>query len=71
MRELAGGTIAQGMVEMSNVQVVEEMVSLILAQRAYEVNAKAIQAAEEGAQVLAVERFLGGGATRLPIFPTC
>jgi flagellar basal-body rod protein FlgG len=41
------GTIGQGMVEMSNVQVVEEMVSLILAQRAYEVNAKAIQAAED------------------------
>jgi flagellar basal-body rod protein FlgG len=43
----AFGSIAQGMVEMSNVQVVEEMVSLILAQRAYEVNAKAIQAAED------------------------
>jgi flagellar basal-body rod protein FlgG len=43
----AFGTIGQGMVEMSNVQVVEEMVSLILAQRAYEVNAKAIQAAED------------------------
>ena len=32
---------------MSNVKVVEEMVSLIKAQRAYEVNSKAIQAADE------------------------
>jgi flagellar basal-body rod protein FlgG len=41
------GTVDQGVVEMSNVKVVEEMVSLILAQRAYEINAKAIQAAED------------------------
>lgn len=32
---------------MSNVKVVEEMVNLILAQRAYEVNSKAVQAADE------------------------
>jgi flagellar basal-body rod protein FlgG len=32
---------------LSNVQVVEEMVNLILAQRAYEVNSKAVQAADE------------------------
>jgi len=32
---------------MSNVKVVEEMVNLIKAQRAYEVNSKAIQAADE------------------------
>ncbi len=43
----AFGSIGQGMLEMSNVKVVEEMVSLILAQRAYEVNAKAIHAAED------------------------
>jgi len=41
------GTIAHGYLEMSNVQVVEEMVSMIVAQRAYEVNSKAIQAADE------------------------
>ncbi|HHW13017.1 MAG TPA: flagellar basal-body rod protein FlgG [Firmicutes bacterium] len=41
------GTIAQGYLEMSNVKVVEEMVNLIVAQRAYEVNSKAIQAADE------------------------
>jgi flagellar basal-body rod protein FlgG len=41
------GTIAQGFVEMSNVKVVEEMVNMIVAQRAYEVNSKAIQAADE------------------------
>ncbi len=41
------GTLAQGYLEMSNVQVVEEMVNMIVAQRAYEVNSKAIQAADE------------------------
>jgi len=41
------GQIQQGYLEMSNVQVVEEMVSMIMAQRAYEVNSKAVQAADE------------------------
>ncbi|HHV43438.1 MAG TPA: flagellar basal-body rod protein FlgG [Firmicutes bacterium] len=41
------GTIAQGYLEMSNVKVVEEMVAMITAQRAYEVNSKAIQASDE------------------------
>lgn len=41
------GTLSQGYVEMSNVKVVEEMVNMILAQRAYEVNSKSIQAADE------------------------
>ncbi len=41
------GTIRQGVVEMSNVKVVEEMVNMITAQRAYEVNSKAIQTADE------------------------
>ena len=41
------GTIAQGYLEMSNVKVVEEMVNMIVAQRAYEINSKAIQAADE------------------------
>ncbi len=41
------GSITQGFLEMSNVKVVEEMVNMIVAQRAYEVNSKAIQAADE------------------------
>ena len=41
------GTLADGFVEMSNVKVVEEMVNMIIAQRAYEVNSKAIQTADE------------------------
>lgn len=41
------GTIAQGFLEMSNVKVVEEMVNMILAQRAYEVNSKSIQSSDE------------------------
>jgi flagellar basal-body rod protein FlgG len=36
------GTLAQGYLEMSNVQIVEEMVNMIVAQRAYESNSKAI-----------------------------
>ncbi|VBB42498.1 flagellar component of cell-distal portion of basal-body rod [uncultured Desulfatiglans sp.] len=45
------GTIAQGYLEMSNVSVVEEMVNMITAQRAYEINSKAIQAADEMLQM--------------------
>jgi len=41
------GSLQQGYLEMSNVQVVEEMVNMIEAQRAYEVNSKAVQAADE------------------------
>lgn len=41
------GTLAQGFVEMSNVNVVEEMVNMIISQRAYEVNSKAVQASDE------------------------
>jgi len=41
------GELEQGYLELSNVKVVEEMVKLILAQRAYEVNARAVQAADE------------------------
>ena len=41
------GQIRQGFLEMSNVETVEEMVNLIIAQRAYEINSKAIQTAEE------------------------
>ena len=45
------GTIRQGMVEMSNVKVVEEMVNMITAQRAYEVSSKSIQASDEMLQI--------------------
>jgi flagellar basal-body rod protein FlgG len=41
------GEIAQGYLEMSNVEVVEEMVNMIIAQRAYEINSKAIQTADD------------------------
>lgn len=41
------GTVAQGVVERSNVKVVEEMVNMIVAQRAYEINSKAITTADE------------------------
>ena len=41
------GTVMQGMLEMSNVSVVEEMVNLIVAQRAYEINTKAVQSSDE------------------------
>jgi len=41
------GTIAQGLLEMSNVNVAEEMVNMIVGQRAYEINSKAITASDE------------------------
>lgn len=41
------GSLRQGYLEMSNVEVVTEMVNLIVAQRAYETNTKAIQASDE------------------------
>lgn len=39
--------VRQGYLEMSNVQVADEMVNMIVAQRAYEMNSKAIQASDE------------------------
>jgi len=41
------GTIAQGFVENSNVKVVDELVALIEAQRAYEINSRTVQTADE------------------------
>lgn len=41
------GTIAQNFLETSNVDVTEEMVNLIITQRAYEVNSKAITTADQ------------------------
>jgi flagellar basal-body rod protein FlgG len=45
------GTINQGFLELSNVNIVEEMVNMIISQRAYEVNSKAIQTSDEMLQV--------------------
>ncbi len=45
------GTVSQGYLEMSNVDVVEEMVSMIVGQRAYEVASKSIKAADEMLQM--------------------
>ena len=45
------GTLAQGFLEISNVDVVEEMVAMIMAQRAYEINSKAIQTCDSMLQV--------------------
>jgi flagellar basal-body rod protein FlgG len=47
------GTIMQGYEESSNVNLVAEMVSLITAQRAYEINSKSIQASDEMLQNVA------------------
>jgi len=41
------GSLAQGFLEMSNVNVAEEMVNMIVGQRAYEINSKAVTASDE------------------------
>jgi len=41
------GTISQGSIETSNINVVEELVNMIEAQRAYEMNSKAIAATDK------------------------
>ena len=41
------GTLAQGFLEASNVKLVEEMVDLMVAQRAYEASVKVVQASDE------------------------
>jgi len=46
------GTIQQGSLEESNVNVVEEFVNLILAQRSYEANSRVVRAADEMFQTL-------------------
>ena len=45
------GQLEQYSLELSNVKVVEEMVNMILAQRAYEVNSKAVQAGDDMMQL--------------------
>jgi flagellar basal-body rod protein FlgG len=41
------GTLNQSFLEISNVSVVDEMINMIIAQRAYEVNSKAIQTSDD------------------------
>jgi len=41
------GSIAQGFLEASNVRLIDEMINLIVAQRAYEINSKVVQASDE------------------------
>jgi len=41
------GTVEQGFIEVSNVSMVNEMVSLLMAQRAYQLNARIVQAADQ------------------------
>jgi flagellar basal-body rod protein FlgG len=41
------GRLQQGHLETSNVEVIEEMINLITAQRAYEINSKAIKASDD------------------------
>lgn len=48
----ASGSLQPGFLEGSNVQVVDEMVKMISAQRAYEINSKAIQTSDEMLQVV-------------------
>lgn len=49
------GAVVQGSLEASNVEIVQEMVDMIAAQRAYEVNSKAIKTAEEMIQTVTNE----------------
>jgi flagellar basal-body rod protein FlgG len=46
------GSLQQGFIETSNVNVVEELINMIAAQRAYEINSKAITASDEMLQRL-------------------
>jgi flagellar basal-body rod protein FlgG len=46
------GTLQQGMVEQSNVDIVEEFVEMIVAQRAYESNSRVVQASDQMLQQL-------------------
>jgi len=46
------GSLDQGYLEASNVAVVDEMVSMIMAQRAYEINSKVIQTSDDMSQTI-------------------
>ena len=45
------GRLLQGSLEGSNVEIVQEMVDMITSMRAYEINSKAVQNADQMAQV--------------------
>ena len=47
------GTLQQGFLEISNVDVAEEMVNMIIGQRAYEANSKTIQTVDQMLQLVA------------------
>jgi len=46
------GEVKQGMLELSNVEVVEELVSMITTQRAYEMNSKVVSTADQMLQYI-------------------
>lgn len=46
------GKLDQGYLEVSNVKVVDEMVNMIVAQRAYELNSKVVQTSEDMTQIV-------------------
>ncbi len=46
------GSLAQGQLETSNVNIVDEMVNMITAQRSYETNSKVIQASDQMLQAI-------------------
>jgi len=50
--EQGAGTLAQGMLEGSNVRAVEEMIEMIATQRAYELNSKVVSTADQMLQRL-------------------
>ncbi|HAK89951.1 MAG: flagellar basal-body rod protein FlgG [Nitrospirae bacterium GWC2_46_6] len=50
------GTINQGFLENSNVNVVEELAGLIIAQRAFDLNSRAVQASDEMLQTVSALR---------------
>ncbi|MCX5671306.1 MAG: flagellar basal-body rod protein FlgG [Planctomycetota bacterium] len=52
------GNIRQGFLERSNVQMVQELVNLITAQRAYEINSRAIRAGDD--MLTTANRLVGG-----------
>ena len=47
------GTLIQGQLESSNVDIVEEMVNMITTQRAYEMNSKVVSTADQMLQNIA------------------
>ncbi|MBN7836288.1 flagellar hook-basal body complex protein [Stenotrophomonas maltophilia] len=45
--EAGAGKLRQGQMEMANVEIIDEMSGLVLAQRAYQLNARVLQAADQ------------------------